>query len=98
MRYDLYQVAMFAIAFVVPVVLGFGASELFKGMMYGGSAAFLGVLIYSLLFEGWQYGASIQSVLLNNLAVVPLSSLLAASGYMVKRMLAYLRHDQRAAG
>jgi hypothetical protein len=102
MQHEVLNVMMFAIAFVLPVVLGFGASELFKGMAYGGAAAFLSALLFALLFDGWQGADSgtLQRALLNSMSVVPLSALLALAGYLFKRLLVYARQrdDQRTAG
>src|SRR5438552_18421230 len=100
MRHEFFQIVMFAIAFIVPLLLGFGASDLFKGMACGGSAAFLGVLILALLFDGWHHvgNAMLQKLLLDSIAVVPVSTLLALFGFLAKRVLAHVRHDQRATG
>ncbi len=100
MPHELFEITVFAIAFIAPLVLGFGASELFKGMAYGGSAAFLGVLVLALLFDGWQDAgnAALQKIFFNSMSVVPVATLLALVGFMIRRLLGFVRDDQRAAG
>src|SRR5262245_20729800 len=99
MRFEFFQVVVFAIAFIAPLLIGFCASELFKGVTYGGSVSFLGVLVLALMIDGWHYAGNgmLQKVLLESLVVVPTSALLALVGYMAKRFFLYVRQDQRTA-
>jgi hypothetical protein len=99
MRFELTEIALLAIVYVLPLLLGFGAKELFKGIAFGGSAAFLGALIFALLFEGWNTSGSVmQAVFLNSASVVPIATLLALLGYLAKRLLQFVRGDHRAVG
>ena len=99
MPYELTEIALFGIVFLVPLLLGFSASELFKGVVSGGSVAFLGVLIFALLFDGWHDTSNVtQKVFLKSVEVVPVATLLALVGYIAKRLLLFVRGDQKAAG
>lgn len=100
MRIELFQIVAFAIAFIAPLLMGFKAPELFKGMAYGGGVAFLGMLVLALLFDGWHDvgSATLQRLFLNSMEAVPVATLLAVVGYMSKRLLMYVRQDRRQTG
>jgi hypothetical protein len=100
MRFEFFQVVAFIIAFAAPLVLGFSAKELFRGMAYGGGVAFLGMLVLALLFDGWHDvgNATLQKLFLNSMEVVPVATLLAGAGYMCKRLLMFVRQDHQQTG
>jgi hypothetical protein len=89
--------AMFLMAVVLPVIIGFSTTELFKAVTRGGAAAFLGVLIVSLILEGWEApdAGMVQRLIFSNAAVVPQSMLLALLGHIARRCLDYVRNDHR---
>lgn len=81
---------MLVATFVAPVLVGASCGQFMKAVAVTASAVFLGNLLYRVLFVGWNGLGSLESQLLASAAAVPLSVLLGAAGFAVRRLWAYL--------
>jgi|GEM_PF-5318050 len=89
MQYGTFELAVFALSSAGPVIVGFRSSELIRALASGGAAAYLGVLILTLLFEGWGMpsATALQGMFMESAAVVPIAVLFALFGYLAKRLI-----------
>jgi hypothetical protein len=64
MRYDAMQIWMLLGTFVIPVLIGASCEEFTKAVAVTASAVFLGNLLYSALFSGWDGFGSLEARIL----------------------------------
>ena len=86
MRYDAMQIWMLLGTFVIPVLIGASCEEFTKAVAVTASAVFLGNLLYSALFSGWDGFGSLEARILASASTVPLSVPLGAAGFGLRRM------------
>ena len=95
MRYELTQVGTLIVTFVVPVLIGASCKEFIKAVAVTASVIFLGNLLYGSLFSGWNGFGSLERNMLEAAATVPLSVLLAAAGFGLRRLWTQLTTGHR---
>jgi hypothetical protein len=86
MRYDAVQFWMLTATFVLPVLIGASCEDFMKAVAITASAVFLGNLLYSSLFGGWDGFGSLESRMLASASSVPLSVPLGAAGFGLRRV------------